>query len=313
MLLSLALASPGSAVTMAWTFVGDPGNAADSATVMNDRTTGYGSVPYAYDIGTYEVTNAQYVEFLNAKAASDPYFLYSSGGFGGIARSGSPGSYTYSTLPGRADMPVNYVTAFDAMRFANWMNNGKGNADTETGTYTLLGEGGPYPSNMQTVSRNPGATIALASENEWYKAAYYDSATQSYFNYPTASNESPFCTGPSALPNHANCYSSASPHNVVGVGSYTGSASPYGTFDQGGNVWEWNESISTDNNAFQRGVRGGAFNNSIGSLYAGWRGFEYPIDDGTLGFRLVMIPEPSTGLLIIAGLLALGSRNRADV
>ena len=36
-------------------------------------------------------------------------------------------------------MPVNYVDFYDALRFANWMNNGQGNGDTETGAYTLLG------------------------------------------------------------------------------------------------------------------------------------------------------------------------------
>ena len=32
---------------------------------------------YAYSISKYEVTNTQYAEFLNAKAASDPLGLYS--------------------------------------------------------------------------------------------------------------------------------------------------------------------------------------------------------------------------------------------
>jgi formylglycine-generating enzyme required for sulfatase activity len=75
LLLSLLIASAASAVTMAWTPIGNPGNRADTA-VMGDGTTGYGSVPYAYNIGTYEVTNAQYTEFLNAKAKSDPLDLW---------------------------------------------------------------------------------------------------------------------------------------------------------------------------------------------------------------------------------------------
>src|SRR4026209_1845026 len=95
-LLSLVIASSAQGVTMAWTPVGNPGN---------------GSVGYEYSMGTYEVTNVQYAEFLNAKASvSDPLGLYnpSMGVFGlactsgycdprvgGIARFGGPGSYSY--------------------------------------------------------------------------------------------------------------------------------------------------------------------------------------------------------------------------
>ncbi|MGH8513302.1 MAG: PEP-CTERM sorting domain-containing protein, partial [Gammaproteobacteria bacterium] len=73
--LSLLITSSASAVTLEWTFIGDPGNAADPE-IMWDYTTGYGSVEYGYYIGIYEVTNAQYAEYLNAKAASDPLGLY---------------------------------------------------------------------------------------------------------------------------------------------------------------------------------------------------------------------------------------------
>ena len=51
--------------------VGDPGNAADT-----NNSLGYGSVPYVYQMGKYDVTIAQYCQFLNAVAASDPYGLY---------------------------------------------------------------------------------------------------------------------------------------------------------------------------------------------------------------------------------------------
>ena len=93
LLSSLSLASSGSAVTMEWTLIGNPGNHADTE-VMNDGTTGYGSVPYVYSIGTHEVTKAQYAEFLNAKAATDPlglYNVYMGSGFGGIERTGTYG------------------------------------------------------------------------------------------------------------------------------------------------------------------------------------------------------------------------------
>src|SRR6516162_1456613 len=48
--------------------VSDPGNVPDS--------TGFGSVPYTYQMGTYDVTLAQYTAFLNAVATTDTYGLY---------------------------------------------------------------------------------------------------------------------------------------------------------------------------------------------------------------------------------------------
>ena len=82
-LLSVPL--PVLAITIDTVPVGNRGNANDS--------TGYGGVSYDYRIGTTEVTNAQYVEFLNAVAATDPYGLYNtsmgSTTYGGITRSGS--------------------------------------------------------------------------------------------------------------------------------------------------------------------------------------------------------------------------------
>jgi formylglycine-generating enzyme required for sulfatase activity len=62
----------------------------------------YGGVDHACRIGTTEVTNAQYADFLNAKAASDPLGLYNalmgSEARGGITKSGVSGAFTYATM-----------------------------------------------------------------------------------------------------------------------------------------------------------------------------------------------------------------------
>ncbi len=141
--LSVNLASA-ALVNIATVPVGYAGNTADPV-------TGFGAVPYQYSIGTYDVTNAQYVEFLNAKAsASDPYGLWNSnmdpsvvqGMFaeGAIQRSGA-GPYSYSVRPGFANKPVIYVSWYDAVRFVNWLTNGQGNGDTESGPYLITGGG----------------------------------------------------------------------------------------------------------------------------------------------------------------------------
>src|SRR5262249_42023566 len=122
----LLLNAPASAVTIDWTPIGNPSNVCDT------QPQGcFGSVGYAYQMGTYEVTNAQYAEFLNAVAATDTNGLYNSFmgdvvAYGGITRNGlTQGSYTYTAMAGRQNMPVNYVSFYDALRFANWLQNGQ--------------------------------------------------------------------------------------------------------------------------------------------------------------------------------------------
>jgi MYXO-CTERM domain-containing protein len=293
-----AVAPMASAVSIDWTLVGDPGNACDT------QSQGcFGAVGYAYDIGTYEVTNAQYAEFLNFKAASDPLALYNSSS--SIVQSGSSGGYSYSVFPGRDDMPVQYVSVYDAMRFANWLNNGQGSGDTETGAYTLLG-GTATPSNGTTVTRNAGATIVLPSEDEWYKAAYYDALSASFFDYPAGSDTQIVCSAPTASANRENCGNAVG--DVTIRGSYTGSPSPYGTYDQGGNVYEWNEWIS---GSF-RGMRGGSWANVATDAAASSRpNFTPTVNSAYIGFRVAMVvPEPDTGLLAMVGLLGLAVRRR---
>jgi formylglycine-generating enzyme required for sulfatase activity len=99
-LVALLVALPARAVDIEWVDVGDLGNPPDTA--ANCYSAECGSVDYAYSISKYEVTNTQYAEFLNAKAASDPLSLYSTSMgsdaiFSGITRIGADGSYTYST------------------------------------------------------------------------------------------------------------------------------------------------------------------------------------------------------------------------
>jgi formylglycine-generating enzyme required for sulfatase activity len=64
LILLLQIAGPLQATAPKTVPVGDAGNAADA--------TGYGAVAYHYRIGKYEVTNAEYCEFLNAVVKSDP-------------------------------------------------------------------------------------------------------------------------------------------------------------------------------------------------------------------------------------------------
>jgi formylglycine-generating enzyme required for sulfatase activity len=206
------------------------------------------------------------------------------------------------------------------------MNNGQGDGDTETGAYTLLG-GTPRPSNSLSITRNPNAAWFIPTEDEWYKAAYYQPSAQGgdfdgYWNFPTGSNVFPnlaFANSVGDISNPGNAIVDG--HERVGVANYdfstggfpttAGSAGPlsnsfYGTADQAGNVSEWNEAfaIGTINNA-RRGYSGGDFISGFFAFAADFRAME-PADTekDTRGFRLAMIPEPSSLILAAFGLAA---------
>jgi hypothetical protein len=60
----------------------------------------------------------------------------------------------YAAKRKRESFPVVYVTWYNAIRFANWMHNGQGSGDTETGTSTLgdLSSPNAVPPNGATIT-----------------------------------------------------------------------------------------------------------------------------------------------------------------
>lgn len=306
----LVLLVPAQAVTFTWLDVIDEGN--------GDDTTGYGGVADQYRISSTEVTNAQYAEFLNAIAASDPNGVWDANM--DITRGGSDGSYTYTPTAGFSANPLNNATFFDAMRFVNWIENGtptgaQGAGTTEDGTYSIF--------NGTSETRAGGATYFLPSADEWYKAAYFDGAG-SYWDYPTQSNAAPTDEVPAGGANSANYNNTVT--ETTDVGAYSGTTSHYGGYDFGGNVYEWTEEVfgGTD-----RVIRGGSYTSGFGTLAA--TGFQSLLPTGGsfaggVGFRIAGlidapedpsdpfdfgdIPEPSRAVLLGFGVLAMLLRRR---
>jgi formylglycine-generating enzyme len=318
------LAAP---ITIDMVTVGNLGNANDTGGTNN------GAVNYEYQIGKYSVTIGQYTDFLNAVATTDTYSLYNTSmatdaNVAGISQAGSSGSYAYSVINNGGDSsnrPITYVSWFDAARFANWMTNGQGAGSTETGAYTL---GGATSGNA--VAANPGAAFRLPTNDEWYKAAYYSpnyggSGVAGYYDYATQSdsptdpgnivgsgtNQANYKTGAGYSVTQSSSYD-ANQNYLTDVGAFSGSGSFYGTFDQSGNVFQWNDLDGLASSGSSRGLRGGDWD-SYGDPFYLSSSFSLSIDpsyeNGYVGFRLaspVVVPEPSTWVMAAGGLACAG-------
>lgn len=287
--------------------VGYPGHLpdADDGDANTEGVQNFGWVPYEYQMGKYEVNLAQYTAFLNAVAATDTYGLYNANmeadkRVAGIRRTGVSGSYRYAVIGG-GDRPVTYVSWFDAARFCNWLHHGRPSGlqtalTTEMGAYSLGGA-----TSGVFYARNPGAKCWIPTEDEWYKAAYNHPAAEggpagAYHTYPMASDTAPgnLIGG---IPNQANMITPngfysvtqsegevATTNYLTGGGAYSRSPSFYGTFDQGGNVWERNDSILSEE---LRGLRGGAWNVGPGAMVWNARSGVPPEGEyNDVGFRI---------------------------
>jgi formylglycine-generating enzyme len=298
--LKLDLAGCSTLPTIEMVTVGNPGNAADPGNTTSPNV--YGAVAEAFRIGKYEVTLDEYAAFLNAVAATDPYELYFDDDMAtdlqiaGIQRNGASGAYTYTVI-GSGKRPVTYVDWFDAARFCNWLHNGRPRgpqsaSTTESGAYALNGA-----TTGLSITREATARYWVPSEDEWYKAAYHHpnslgGPADDYYLYPTMSDSAPG-NQVSTTPNQANVYSavysvtqaagpaSLTQNYLTDAGAFSASASHYGTFDQGGNVWELTEGINGSTCA----LRGSSWDNLPAQMLSSFRGGSGERLD-TIGFRV---------------------------
>lgn len=275
----------GNEFTIDFVNIGNAGNAAD--------TTSYGAVPYEYRVGKYEISQDA------------------------ITKATASGMANVTAGPWTGSQPATEISWFEAAAFVNWLNTSTG----KTAAYDLAWDGSEWSMNLwssadawqaggENLYRNKGAFYFLPSENEWYKAAYYNPGGSSYFLYPTESDSAPTAVASGTSAGTAVYNNAAS---VPATVDSAGGLSPYGTMGQGGNVAEWNESAFDGTNSSSdeaRAVRGGDSDDTESLLRSSdW--FPYvpydPFEHGMnyVGFRVASVPEPSTYVLVLMGAGAL--------
>ena len=161
----------------------------------------------------------------------------------------------FTVKPGWEKKPVVYVDYVSVCRYCNWLMTG----DTEKGAYDL---------SVTPPRRLKGATYFLPTDDEWYKAAYYDCSIVrlfglfdwkrgKYWKYPTRSDEIPTqdqanfergdCLSPLALTPQSNNQTTKQSNNsyyyLADVDAYADSPSPCGALQMGGNAWEFLEDV----------------------------------------------------------------------
>ena len=232
--------------------INDPGNKSDEE---RPRVGSHGAVDYIFEIARDRVSNTHYCTFLNDVAQrEDPHGLYNPGMR--IQRAGpeaGKNTFHYTPHPEAGDLAVTCVSWFDAARYCNWLHGG----ETERGAYTL--------SESETaVPRTGEARAFLPTEDEWYKASYYD---------PRRKNYAAFRRGLGGI---ASVIES-------GLPGARRKLSPYGMNRLDPHLWEWTE---TPAGTLFRGIRSHAWFQGNNRQAAGRFYSNSLIELGNLGFRV---------------------------
>ncbi len=260
--------------------IGPPGNSGDSFSsgLGSAFRSGVGQVDYGYRIGKFEVTAGQWA---TVRAAD--------------ARVGGAGSWNGS-------QPVGDVSLYSAAKFANWLTSGSALA----GVYQFSPTGDDLLSiDRESALASYDKVYVLPTLDEWYKAAWFNPRSTNRIAYEAYSLNDANNIDHSMLTvgtGGANVDDHMSAPWAVG----TGGAELNGTFDMTGNVWEWTEAFVQRGEGQTVWLRvGGAWNSTSFNLASGASHLtslthQDPIfEGGSTGFRMVVIPEPSSGLMMV--------------
>jgi hypothetical protein len=272
--------------SMEFVTIGNPNNAADTTGSPNPA----GSVAYIYNIGKYEVSRDMITKANSAGSLG--ITMYDMTGYGGNG----------------VNKPATGLSWYEAATYVNWLNTSTGGtaAYKFSGSTFQLWSPTDAGYNANNMYRNSLANYVIASTDEWFKAAY-GNLDGTWNNYPTGSDSVPTAVASGTAANTAVYGQSEStgPADITNAGGL----SPYGTMAQGGSVWEWMETASDGSNntaGENRELRGGSWYNESYILNASYSYFDDPSDEnGSDGFRVASVPEPSALSLLAIGLSGL--------
>ncbi len=265
--------------------------------------SGYGIVDNDYRMGLLEITNDQWNKFtasLDVPLTGDPASAY------------DESFHDWGT--GMTDVPTNEVSWYEAAQFVNWLNT----STNHQAAYKFTGTQGQSDYALDTWSaaeaaggtnlfRHKDAFYFLPTEDEWIKAAYWNSTT---LQTCTTKVGDSLHQGDGSSGAGWNYYDNGyvlDPYGPWDVGS--GSEELNGTYDMMGNVWEWMESPYSNPSyatGSSRGLHGGDWYSNSNILAASFRSNSDPTDeDNYIGFRVASVPEPGSITLLVCGLLCL--------
>ncbi len=252
--------------------IGDPGNPGYSGPNPPGYTNvqGRGAVGYEYRIGKYEVTTAQWMEFVNNYTVlggqwtffADPVFwgaVYDPSYIGpGVKYMLDPG------LPNAAMVPVHGISWREAAMFTNWLHNDKAsgiwaieNGAYDTSTFTT----NPNGTFNDQLTHHPDAKFWIPTFDEWTKAAHYDPdrygpGRGGYWMFSHRSDEPPIGGPPGQGQANTGFFLPSLGHFYIPLGSYPEVQSPWGLLDTAGGTSEHTEFYWFSGMPVERGSRG---------------------------------------------------------
>ena len=199
--------------------------------------------------------------------------------------------------------PATNISWNEVARFVNWLNereNIQPAYNFTTGgvndNITLWDSTSAWQGGGENRFRHKNTKYFIPSEDEWYKAAYFDLDSRVYYNFSTGSNNSPTAiisgTGTGTVVYNDNA--SIQPTEPADI-NQAGGLSPVGTMGQGGNTAEWLESAFDRSNNLEsetRSYRGGSYiSNNFAEIGNAQRSNTIPTSaSSTLGFRIAYAP-----------------------